>query len=113
MYNIGGDTYVDYAATVRVQHSRTEIIEDLVEMLQVRCSMSFLWRCCLTCFSFPQDAFETWKRRFMQSAKTDVEPPPDRYLPRRIVFFRDGVSEGEFQTVFTQELGALKGQLNF
>lgn len=49
----------------------------------------------------------------MQSAKTDVEPPPDRYLPRRIVFFRDGVSEGEFQTVFTQELGALKGQLNF
>jgi hypothetical protein len=35
VFNIGPDTCMDYAATVRVQHARSEIIEDLVEMFQV------------------------------------------------------------------------------
>jgi hypothetical protein len=43
----------------------------------------------------------------MHLTKSQVEPPPDKYLPRRIIFFRDGVSEGEFNIVFAQELGRL------
>jgi eukaryotic translation initiation factor 2C len=35
VFNTGPDTCMDYSATVRVQHARSEIIEDLVEMLQV------------------------------------------------------------------------------
>lgn len=35
VFNTGPDTCMDYAATVRVQHARSEIIEDLAEMLQV------------------------------------------------------------------------------
>lgn len=35
-------------------------------------------------------------------------PPEGHYLPHRIVIFRDGVSEGEFKSVFTEELGALQ-----
>lgn len=46
----------------------------------------------------------------MQLTKAQVEPTPDKYLPRRIIFFRDGVSEGEFSIVFTQELGDLRRQ---
>jgi len=48
--------------------------------------------------------------RFMHLTKTQVEPPPDKYMPRRIIFFRDGVSEGEFSIVSTEELGRLRRQ---
>ena len=33
--------------------------------------------------------------------------------PRRLIFFRDGVSEGEYNTVATAEIAAIKGTLRF
>jgi eukaryotic translation initiation factor 2C len=32
--------------------------------------------------------------------------------PRRLIFFRDGVSEGEYNTVATAELAAIEGTFN-
>ena len=37
VFNNGPDTCMDYAATARVQHARSEVIEDLTEMVQVHC----------------------------------------------------------------------------
>lgn len=54
-----------------------------------------------------KDAFVQYEQRFRELLKT-TRPPDGHYLPHRIVIFRDGVSEGEFSTVFTQELGALQ-----
>ncbi len=64
-----------YAASVRVQGSRKEIIEDLKGM-----SKSLL-------------------ESFRNSCKV---------LPHRILFYRDGVSEGQFAQVLQFELSALK-----
>ncbi|KAG6874292.1 hypothetical protein C0995_001517 [Termitomyces sp. Mi166 len=64
-----------YAASIRVQASRTEIIQDLFEMFKIA----------LTSFYNLHDEY-----------------------PKRIFVFRDGVSEGEFQTVLDQEVDAMK-----
>lgn len=57
-----------------------------------------------------QDAFDQHEQRFKQLLKN--QPSPEgHYLPHRIIIFRDGVSEGEFKTVFTQELGALQSTI--
>ena len=37
----------------------------------------------------------------------------NRIHPKRVIFFRDGVSEGEYNTVATTELAAIKGTLTF
>jgi hypothetical protein len=35
-------------------------------------------------------------------------PDPNRkYLPKHIVIYRDGMSEGEFKSVFKEEIGAI------
>ena len=36
-----------------------------------------------------------------------------RLPPKRLIFFRDGVSEGEYNTVATAEIAAIKGTLRF
>ncbi|KAF7322559.1 Argonaute-like protein [Mycena chlorophos] len=64
-----------YAATTRVQESRTEIIVDLGEMFT--------------------RAVEMFGRKY-------------RKTPGRIFFYRDGVSEGEFEAVKNTEVTALK-----
>ncbi|KAG5716256.1 Protein argonaute-2 [Termitomyces sp. T112] len=67
-----------YTASIRVQASRTEIIQDLSEMFKI--------------------ALTT----FYQMHKI---------YPKRIFVFRDGVSEGEFQTVLSKEVEAMKDVL--
>lgn len=68
-----------YAASIRVQASRMEIIEDLAKMFNI--------------------ALKTFHNT-------------NKLLPQRIFLFRDGVSEGEFQTVLDRELEAMKTTLS-
>lgn len=64
-----------YAATVRVQQHRQEIIQDLASMV---------------------------KELLIQFYKST------RFKPMRIIFYRDGVSEGQFHQVLTHELLAVR-----
>lgn len=64
-----------YAATVRVQQHRQEIIQDLSNMV---------------------------KELLIQFYRST------RFKPFRIIFYRDGVSEGQFQQVLTHELIAIR-----
>ncbi|XP_054710913.1 protein argonaute-2-like [Uloborus diversus] len=64
-----------YAATVRVQQHRQEIIQDLASMV---------------------------KELLIQFYKYT------RFKPNRIIFYRDGVSEGQFHQVLTHELLAVR-----
>lgn len=64
-----------YAATVRVQQHRQEIIQDLANMV---------------------------KELLIQFYRST------RFKPFRIIFYRDGVSEGQFQQVLTHELIAIR-----
>lgn len=64
-----------YAATVRVQQHRQEIIQDLSNMV---------------------------RELMIQFYKST------RFKPNRIIFYRDGVSEGQFQQVLCNELLALR-----
>ncbi|GAV05888.1 hypothetical protein RvY_15950-2 [Ramazzottius varieornatus] len=64
-----------YAAAVRVQQHRQEVINDLSSMV---------------------------KELLMQFYKST------RFKPNRIVFYRDGVSEGQFLTVLNHELRAVR-----
>ncbi|KAK1215823.1 hypothetical protein PQX77_021549 [Marasmius sp. AFHP31] len=70
-----------YVASVKVQHSRTEIIQDLDEMLN-----------------------SALKEYFQFNAGPDRKGKP----PRAIYIFRDGVSEGEFERVRQAELDVIK-----
>ncbi|KAG6333722.1 hypothetical protein ID866_5365 [Astraeus odoratus] len=81
--NVDSDT-AKYVATSRVQTSRKEIIEDLQEMAKHILTMYM---------------------RYRQHA----EKKTGNIAPTRLVFFRDGVSEGQFQQVLDFELEALKG----
>ncbi|KAK7440207.1 hypothetical protein VKT23_017149 [Stygiomarasmius scandens] len=67
-----------YAAFLRPQHSRLEIINDIQALMHQA----------LNAFTGP---------------KFSRNPPP-----RRVIIFRDGVSEGEFEKVREYELGGLK-----
>jgi hypothetical protein len=59
----------------------------------------------------PKDALLHHKQKYEAEfrAKKMDSPPDGTLLPHRIIIFRDGVSEGEFQRVFEYELTALKG----
>lgn len=73
-----------YIATARVQTSRQEMIEDLTPMAKHILSM------------------------YMGYRESMEKKPKGATAPTRIIFFRDGVSEGQFQAVLEQELPALK-----
>jgi len=79
----------DYLALSAVQEKRIERIVDFGPM------------------------FKFALRRFDSTARAELQemgraPDPNRkYLPKRIVIYRDGVSEGEFKPVFNEELGAI------
>lgn len=70
-----------YIASTKVQQSRMEIIKDL-EAMVVRALKVF-------------------------QKKNKSEKFPEGILPRRLFFYRDGVSEGEFQTVRVEEIPAI------
>ncbi|KAF8138405.1 argonaute-like protein [Boletus edulis] len=72
-----------YVATSHVQGSREEIIQDLKEMAKHVLTMYM---------------------RYRQA----VEKKTSDIAPSRLIFFRDGVSEGQFRQVLEKELEALK-----
>ncbi|TFK69578.1 argonaute-like protein [Pluteus cervinus] len=74
---------VRYIANIQVQKGRVEIIEDLKEMVKYL----------ITSYKSYQGA---------------VEKKPPTSGPKRIIFYRDGVSEGQFQHVLDQELPMIK-----
>ncbi|KAA1466451.1 argonaute-like protein [Dentipellis sp. KUC8613] len=74
--NVDSDT-AKYIATIKVQTSRQEIIEDLESMTNYILSMYMQYR---------------------QHMEKKANP-----APKRIIFFRDGVSEGQFQQVLDKE----------
>ncbi|KAI6152116.1 argonaute-like protein [Pisolithus tinctorius] len=75
--NVDSDT-AKYIATCRVQTSRKEIIEDLSEMAQ-----------------HILDMYMKYRRNF--------EKKTSNIAPTRLIFFRDGVSEGQFREVLEFE----------
>ncbi|KAH7887674.1 argonaute-like protein [Phlebopus sp. FC_14] len=79
--NVDSDT-AKYVATCRVQDSRVEIIQDLKDMSQHILNMYM-------------------KYRQVAEKKTNS-------APTRLIFYRDGVSEGQFKDVLVKELKALK-----
>ncbi|PBL02679.1 argonaute-like protein [Armillaria gallica] len=81
--NVDSDT-AKYIATTRVQNCRQEMIEDLQEMSKHVLSN-----------------YMNYRSHVEKKAQGMAEP-------KRILFFRDGVSEGQFQEVLDKELGALK-----
>ena len=81
MSNVDSDT-AKYIADCRVQTSRQEMIDDLGEM-----------------------AFSQLK--MYQQYRQLVEKKPG-LAPKRIIFYRDGVSEGQFDQVIGIELPQIK-----
>ncbi|KAF8525338.1 Piwi domain-containing protein [Gautieria morchelliformis] len=77
--------FCQYVASTRVQESRTEIIADLDSMIEHAVeNFQLFWR-------------------FMRGRPN--------VLPHRIIFFRDGVSEGQFQEVGDKEINQIKQSL--
>ncbi|KAK7470584.1 hypothetical protein VKT23_002008 [Stygiomarasmius scandens] len=81
--NVDSDT-AKYVAECAVQTSRQEMIDGLQNMAKNILSMYMSYR-------------------------QNVEKKGPKPAPKRIIFYRDGVSEGQFQQVLDQELVALKG----
>ncbi|KAJ3834977.1 argonaute-like protein [Lentinula raphanica] len=73
-----------YTADCGVQTSRQEIIEDLETMAK------------------------TMLTRYIKYRSVVERKSPQMAPPKRIIFYRDGVSEGQFQQVLDQELVALQ-----
>ncbi|KAI6105779.1 argonaute-like protein [Pisolithus sp. B1] len=80
--NVDSDT-AKYIATCRVQTSRQEIIEDLGEMAQHILGMYMKYR-------------------------QNFEKKTSNIAPTRLIFFRDGVSEGQFKEVLESGKSACK-----
>lgn len=80
--NVDSDT-AKYIATSRVQTSRQEMIADLQSMSKYVLEMYMKYR-------------------------TKVEKKAGNGAPSRIIFYRDGVSEGQFKQVLEQEVIALR-----
>jgi eukaryotic translation initiation factor 2C len=85
-----------YAAFTRVQAPHEEIIEDLPTMMAVSFEGFVAGYSQLMCL-FRQDALVEFGRKNR------------KILPTRILFFRDGVSEGEFAKVAEQEIKKIEG----
>jgi eukaryotic translation initiation factor 2C len=81
--NVDSDT-AKYIADSRVQTSRQEMIEDLQEMAKHVLTM------------------------YMRYREMAEKKGPGNAAPKRIIFYRDGVSEGQFQQVLDIELPLLK-----
>jgi len=71
-----------YIATTRVQTSRQEMIEDLTDMCK-----------------YIIDMYAKYRKNIEKKANV---------FPKRIIFYRDGVSEGQFKTVIEEEVPRIK-----
>ena len=98
----------DYLALSAVQESRTEKINDFGAMFKVS-GLCHVFAFISQLKLFLQFAL----RRFDATARAELQeigrtPDPNRkYIPKRIVIYRDGVSEGEFRPVYSEEIGAI------
>ncbi|KAF9460917.1 argonaute-like protein [Collybia nuda] len=81
--NVDSDT-AKYIATTRVQTSRQEMIDDLQEMCKHLLS------------------------EYMGYRRAMEKKSPTEAAPKRIIFYRDGVSEGQFEQVLRLELPLLR-----
>lgn len=86
-------TFSRYHALAKLQQGRMEAIADLKNMMVVGNNqpLSFVT------YSVPQEAIGIFNRA-------------NKCTPERIVFFRDGVSEGEFSRVRDIEVEAIHGE---
>ncbi|KAG6811309.1 hypothetical protein H0H92_008021, partial [Tricholoma furcatifolium] len=82
--NVDSNT-AKYVACSRAQTSRQEMIEDLEEMSKHVLAKYQLYR-----------------------SKVEKKKPLAVANPKRLIFYRDGVSEGQFKQVLEQELPAIK-----
>lgn len=84
-----------YAATVRVQQHRQEIIQELSSMVR-----------------YGTKIFETYLRHllmlFFRELLIMFYKSTGGYKPHRIILYRDGVSEGQFLQVLQHELTAIR-----
>ncbi|KAE9399799.1 argonaute-like protein [Gymnopus androsaceus JB14] len=80
-----------YVAECAVQTSRQEIIENLETMAFVK-----------------YFSFHNALNMYINYRKNVEKKSPQSAVPKRIIFYRDGVSEGQFKQVLEQELTALK-----
>ncbi|KAJ7157556.1 argonaute-like protein [Mycena crocata] len=81
--NVDSDT-AKYVATSRVQTSRQEMIDELESMC------------------------EEVLRKYIEYREHVEKKTEGNRAPKRIIFYRDGVSEGQFQQVLDQELPRIK-----
>ncbi|KAJ7180167.1 argonaute-like protein [Mycena crocata] len=86
--NVDSDT-AKYIAASRVQTSRQEMIEELQGMSKHCLSM------------------------YMRYREMAEKKAPAASAPKRIIFYRDGVSEGQFKQVLEQELPLIKNVWSF
>ena len=56
------------------------------------------------------EIIESLQKMMEQALKRFIEF--NKMPPKRVIFFRDGVSEGEYHTVATAELAAIQGMFN-
>ncbi|KZT27684.1 Piwi-domain-containing protein [Neolentinus lepideus HHB14362 ss-1] len=76
------DTCTKYVASIRIQRPRQEVIEDMEAMVERA----------LRCYF-------------------DAHQGQQRKLPRTLLFYRDGVSEGEYRTLAITEVAAIKAAI--
>lgn len=82
---------------MRLQAPRTEVIKELYEMMEAR-SLLLILHLAPYSGSFIQYAIK-------DNARCQGGPP------RRIIFFRDGVAETQFQAVMDEEVKAIQCKL--
>lgn len=82
-----------YAATVRVQQHRLEIIQELSSMVRY---VSHLCEC-ITFFGFSPSVYRVTS--FFRELLVMFYKSTGGYKPHRIILYRDGVSEGQFPHV--------------
>jgi len=79
------DSYAQYPCSLEIQETKKEMVTSLDKMIWER----------LQLFVAKNSSGKTGKTR-------------DRFLPKRILVYRDGVSEGQFNTVVAEELPAIR-----
>ena len=84
-------TFSRYVAISKVQKSRQEIIDDSEEMVKVSLNI-----CCI-CYCLISPSQHCIRMHINYKVETGIEQKAA--FPKRVIVFRDGVSEGQFKQV--------------
>lgn len=102
-------------AATRVQVGRTEVIADLEEMIIVRVFKASMFHL----NSMMQEVLQMFRnyRLFEISQKTQNKPQDPKssvphIWPHRVIYYRDGVGEGQYAAVTKYEVDAIKSMLD-